>query len=153
MSRRTERVAEMIRQIVGRMVVSELNDPRIGFVTVTRVEVSPDLSLAKVFVSIMGEPEKGRSALRGLQSSVKRIRAKIGEEMELRHTPEIAFFNDPGVQRSLKIGGILTELSREREEREGHQDGQETPQGEQETPQDEQDIEDDEDDKEEGDDR
>jgi len=126
MSRRAERVAETIRKTVSLMIVSGLNDPRIGFLTVTRVEVSPDLTLAKVFVSVMGSPEKARAALRGLSSARKRIRLAVGKELALRTTPEIAFFTDPGIKQSFKISGILSDLARERAEREGGPTDQES---------------------------
>jgi ribosome-binding factor A len=108
------------------MIVSELSDPRIGFLTVTRVEVSPDMTLAKVYVSVMGTPEKARAALRGLDSARKRIRLAVGKDLTLRHTPEIAFFADPGIERSFRISGILSDLARERAEREGEPDGQDS---------------------------
>lgn len=118
MSRRTERVAELIREEISRIIVTELNDPRISFVTVTRVEVSPDLSLAKVFVSVMDTLEKAQVTLRGLNSARKRMRLAIGQEIALRHMPEIAFILDSGIKRSVHISGILSDLARERAERE-----------------------------------
>jgi ribosome-binding factor A len=125
MSRRTERVAELIRQTVSRMIVSELVDPRIGFVTVTRVEVSPDMTLAKVFVSVMETPEKVRTTLRGLNSAIKRIRLAIGEDVGLRRTPEIVFHIDTGLARAQHISGLLADLARERREREEDTEGSE----------------------------
>ena len=115
-NRRVKRVSEMLRQELGRIILSELHDPRIGFVTVTRVEVSPDLLEARAFVSVMGDDAAQRTALRGLNSARKRIRLRLGENASLRRVPELSFHPDAGVKRSLKISGLLDELAREREE-------------------------------------
>jgi len=115
LSRRTERVAEVIRHEVGQIIVSKLSDPRIGFVTVTRVEVSPDLSVAKVFVSVLNQKGREGPTLHGLESAKRHIQKAVGEHLTLRKTPELIFRADPGVKQSIRIGGILNDLARERE--------------------------------------
>jgi len=116
MRRRTERLAELIRRELGLILTGGLGDPRIGFVTLTRVEVSPDLALAKVYLSVMemDSPAKERTTLQGLNSAKKRIRRELGEVLKLRRMPEIAFFADHGVKQSIRISSILTDLERER---------------------------------------
>ena len=114
MRRRTERLAELIRREMGRILSGGLGDPRIGFVTLTRVEVSPDLTLAKVYLSVLDSPAKERTTLQGLNSAKKRIRGELGDCLKLRRMPEIAFFADHGVKQSIRISSILTDLERER---------------------------------------
>ena len=97
------------------MLVAELSDPRIGFATLTRVEVSSDLRSAHVFVSILGTEAEQRTALRGLQSARKRIRGTLGERLALRRVPEVSFHLDPGVKRSIRMASLLSALAEERE--------------------------------------
>jgi ribosome-binding factor A len=114
MRRRTERLAELIRRELGRILSGGLGDPRIGFVTLTHVEVSPDLTLAKIYLSVMDSEAKERTTLQGLNSAKRRIRGELGDVLQLRRMPELAFFADHGVKRSIRISGILTDLERER---------------------------------------
>jgi ribosome-binding factor A len=114
MRRRAERLAELIRRELGRILSGGLGDPRIGFVTLTRVEVSPDLTLAKIYLSVMDSAAKERTTLQGLQSAKRRIRGELGELLNLRRMPELAFFADHGVKQSIRISSILTDLERER---------------------------------------
>ena len=97
------------------MLVAELCDPRIGFATLTRVEVSSDLRNARVFVSILGTTAQQRTALRGLESARKRIRRTLGERLTLRRVPEVSFRLDPGVKRSVRMASLLSALEEERE--------------------------------------
>ena len=121
MRRRTERLAELIRRELGKILTGGLGDPRIGFVTITRVEVSPDMTLAKVHVSVMDSPANERTTLQGLNSAKKRIRGELGDVLNLRRMPELAFFADPGVKQSIRISSILTDLERERSKLAGGQ--------------------------------
>lgn len=109
-------MAEAIRKEAGRIILSELSDPRIGFVTVTRAEVSPDLGVAKIFVSVLNGGKSEAATLRGLESAKRHIQNAIGDILRLRKTPELIFRLDPGVKRSIRMGGILNELARERGE-------------------------------------
>ena len=125
MQRRTERLAELIRRELGRILAAGLGDPRIGFVTVTHVEVSPDLTLAKIHLSVMESPAKERTTLQGLNSAKRRIRGELGDALDLRRMPELAFFADHGVKQSIRISSILTDLERERLKLAGEQPPQE----------------------------
>ena len=120
MSRRPARVSELIRQELGNIFLTELNDPRIktGSITLTRVEISPDLKSAQVHVSIMGMASKQRTALRGLNSARKRIRGVLGNRIGLRRVPELSFHLDTGVKRSVEMSSLLAELAQERAESE-----------------------------------
>lgn len=109
-SHRPERVGEVIRQAVGAFLTSEVRDPRIGFVTVTGVTVSPDLSHAKVWVSVMGsEEERGRS-LEGLASAAGYLRSQLSRQLPTRITPELTFALDRGLEHAERIDRVLREL-------------------------------------------
>jgi len=114
MSRRTERLGELIRREISRFLASGIGDPRIGFVTFTRVEVSADLSVAKVFLSVLERKGLERTTLEGLNSAKGRIHAELGATLKIRRVPEIVFCPDPGVKHSLRISSILSDLQRER---------------------------------------
>jgi len=110
-SHRPERVAELVRQTVAAFLTGDARDPRIGFVTVTGVEVSPDLSHAQVHVSVMAtdEDEKARS-LEGLGSAARYIRAQLSKELRLRTSPEIHFLLDRGLEHAKRIDEVLRNL-------------------------------------------
>jgi len=105
----------MLRQELGRMILQTLSDPRIGFVTVTRVEVAPDLSVAKVMISIMGSQPDEKKTLRGLNSARRRLQMELAEAVQIRRIPDLIFRVDRGVKHSLRISGILHDLSTEHE--------------------------------------
>ncbi|MGH7569075.1 MAG: 30S ribosome-binding factor RbfA [Gemmatimonadales bacterium] len=109
-SHRPERVAEQVRQLVAAFLTGNVRDPRIGFVTVTGVEVSPDLSHARVRVSVMGdEAEKARS-LEGLTSAARFLRAQLARELHLRTSPEVHFALDRGLEHAQRIDRVLKDL-------------------------------------------
>jgi len=109
--RRSERVAEGIREEVTTFLAEDAKDPRIvGLVTVTGVDVTRDLRHAKVFVSIMGSDEERRATLQGLESAAAHLRSRIGRALRLRVAPEIAFRYDDSVARAAKIEALLAEL-------------------------------------------
>jgi ribosome-binding factor A len=109
-SRRTEKAAEAIREVVSMAILVELSDPRIRDVTVTYVEVSADLRHAKVHVSVMGDETKQNLTLRGLQSAAGFLQAKIAERIEIRYTPKLTFVLDQGVKRSIAVAQILQQV-------------------------------------------
>jgi ribosome-binding factor A len=109
-SRRTEKAAEAIREVVSMAILTELSDPRIRDVTVTRVEVSADLRYAKIHVSVMGDEGRQKLCLRGLQSAAGFLQAKIAQGIEIRYTPKLSFLLDQGVKRSIEVARILREV-------------------------------------------
>ncbi len=109
-SRRLEKAAEAIRGVVSMAILAELKDPRVRDVTVTHVEVSPDLRYAKVHVSIMGDEARQRLSLRGLQHAAGFLQSKIAERIEIRYTPRLTFLLDQGVKRSIAVAKILQEV-------------------------------------------
>ena len=107
---RGERVGQRIQEIVARLLREEVRDPRIGFVTVTGVEVSRDLHLARVFVAGHGSEAERAAALAGLNSAAPFFRRAVGRELSLRFTPELAFEEDSGVERGFRVETILRDL-------------------------------------------
>ena len=109
-SRRTLKVASAIREVVSMAILTDLKDPRVRDVTVTFVEVTPDLRQAKVNVSIMGDETKQNLSLRGLKAAAGYLQAKINNRIELRYTPRLEFKLDKGVKHSLEVERILNEV-------------------------------------------
>ena len=109
-SRRTAKVAEVIREIASTTILFELRDPRIKNVTVTRTEVSSDLRHAKVYVSIMGDEKTQDLTMHGLRSSKGFLQSKIADRVKTRYTPLVTFVLDEGVKHSLEATRILNEV-------------------------------------------
>ncbi len=109
-SRRVLKAAEAIREVVSSAILLELKDPRIQDVTVTYVEVSPDMRYAKVHVSVMGDETKQRLSLHGLQSAAGFLQSKIAQRIDTRYTPRLQFLLDQGVKHSIEVSRILSEL-------------------------------------------
>jgi ribosome-binding factor A len=109
-SRRVEKAAEAVREVVSWAILTELNDPRVKDVTVTYVEMSGDLRQAKVHVSIMGDEAKQKLGLRGLQHAAGFLQSKLSSRIDTRYTPRIVFMLDQGVKQSIEISRILKEV-------------------------------------------
>src|SRR5258708_40094834 len=107
---RPERVSEMIRHDVGVFLTGDVRDPRIGFVTVTGVEVSADLTHANVRVSVMGTDEEKAKSLEGLGSAARYLRAQLSQELRLRTSPELHFHLDRGIEHAQRIDSVLRVL-------------------------------------------
>ena len=103
------RVNESIKEILGDAIASELKDPRIGFVTVTGVDTSPDLRSARVYVSVLGDEDDRERSLTGLRSSHGVLQRKIADAMRLKRTPTLTFEYDESVERGDRITRLLDE--------------------------------------------
>ena len=114
-SRRQLKAAEAIREVVSMAILTELRDPRVQDVTVTFVEVAPDMRQAKVSVSIMGDEAKQKLSLRGLQSAAGFLQQKVATRIDTRYTPRLTFVLDKGVKNAFAVNEILRELSHENE--------------------------------------
>ena len=101
------RVNEAIREILGDAIATDLKDPRIGFVTVTEVDTSPDLRAARVYVSVLGSEEERKSSLAGLRSSHGVLQRKIATGMRMKRTPALTFEYDESVDRGDRISRLL----------------------------------------------
>ena len=106
-SRRVEKAAAAIREVVSMAILTDLKDPRIRDVTVTFCEVSSDLRHAKIHVSVMGDETRQNLSLRGLQSAAGFLQAKVAEQIDIRYTPKLTFHLDQGVKRSIEVADIL----------------------------------------------
>lgn len=109
-SRRVLKAAEAVREVVSMAILTDLRDPRIQGVTVTHVEVSPDMRLAKVYVSIMGSDTAQKLCLKGLQSSAGFLQQKISKRIDTRYTPVIKFELDLGVKKSIAVAKALHDV-------------------------------------------
>lgn len=107
---RVEKLQELIKQEMSKMLLKELKDPRIGFVTVTDVEMTGDLREAKIYVSIMGGEEQVKNSLEGLNSALGFIRHEIGQRVRLRFTPEISFALDTSLDYGDHIQKLLLQV-------------------------------------------
>ena len=112
-SHRPERLAELIRQQVAAFLTGSVRDPRIGFVTVTGVEVTADLGHARVRVSVLGSDEDRAKSLEGLASAARFLRAELSKELDLRTSPELHFELDRGLEHALRIDQVLKQLKKE----------------------------------------
>lgn len=110
---RVGRVGEQIKKELSQIFQYELKDPRIGFVTVTGVEVSGDLQQAKVFISVLGSDQQKEDTLRALANGTGFIRSELGRRIRLRHTPELLFRFDESIEYGSKIQKLLDQVNQE----------------------------------------
>ena len=109
-SRRVLKAAQAIREVVSMAIIADLKDPRIQDVTVTLVEVTPDMRQAKVNVSVMGDETKQKLCIHGLQNSAGYLQQKVGKRIDTRYTPRLQFVLDKGIQHSMLVTRILEEV-------------------------------------------
>jgi ribosome-binding factor A len=109
MSERMRRVNESVRQVLAESV-PELKDPRIGLVTVTGVDTSPDLRHATVYVSVLGSGRKQKATLTGLEAAHGLLQSRLARELRLKRTPQLTFEYDPSVERGVRMGQLIDEL-------------------------------------------
>jgi ribosome-binding factor A len=109
MGRRPERLAEEMREEIARMIASELKDPRLGFVTVIRVEVAHDLRYAKVHVGVLGGEAEREKSLAALRSAAGFVRRELGRRLRIHHSPEIDFRYDKGLDATDRVARLLAE--------------------------------------------
>ena len=110
MTGRMRRVNEALREVLSEGIGS-LKDPRIGFVTVTGVDTSPDLRHATVYVSVLGSEKKRDATLAGLQSSHGVLQSRVNSELRLKRTPQLTFEYDPTVERGVRLSRLIDELN------------------------------------------
>ena len=110
MTQRTDRIDQLLREEIGAILTRDVQDPRIGFVTVTEVDTAPDLSTARVWVSIIGQPEERERALRALEHAMPFVRRELGSRIRLRRIPELLVRADDTAQRGTRVLQLLAEL-------------------------------------------
>lgn len=115
MSRRTDRLGELFREEISKLLQKGLKDPRVGFATISRVDITEDLSYAKVLVSVMGSEKEKRDTLIGLKNSAGFIRQFLGKGIKIRKIPELSFVLDANLDHAMRIDSILAELKQKGE--------------------------------------
>ena len=116
MSKRVNRVAEQMKKELGDIIFQKVKDPRIGFVTVTDVEVTGDLQQATIYISVLGSEKEKENTLKGLSKAQGFIRAEIGQRIRLRVTPEIEFKFDESIAYGSRIESLLSQVNKEQDE-------------------------------------
>src|SRR5918997_1408840 len=104
---RMRRINEVLRETIGSAISSDLEDPRIGFVTVTSVDTSPDLRLARVYVSVLGDEEEREATLAGLRAAHGVLQSAIAREARIKYTPTLTFVYDEGPERAARLARLL----------------------------------------------
>jgi len=120
--KRSEKVADLIQREVSEMLVRSIKDPRIGFVTITKVTVSEDCRFAKVYFSVAGTLAERESSGKGLESAKGYVRKELGRRLRLRYTPEIVFQFDPSIEYSIHMEEVIRNIHRG-EEPNGEEEG------------------------------
>jgi len=111
MSRRTSRVEEAAREVLAEVMAREVKDPRVGFVTITGVKVSPDLRHARVYVSVLGEDEEVARSMAGLQSAKGYMRSELGKHLRIKYLPEVEFELEHGSEEALRLSELMREVA------------------------------------------
>lgn len=117
-NQRAARVGEEMREILARLLRDEVKDPRIGFVSLVKVEVSGDLRHAKVFVSVLGNDQQKKDSLKGLSSASGYLRSEVAQRLRLRYTPELHFVLDESIEHGQKIAQLLVQVQQDQKEKE-----------------------------------
>ena len=115
-SRRPEQVAENLRQVVADALTRDIRDPRVGFVTLTGVTVTQDLSHAKIRVSVPGDEDAKQKALEGLRSAAGFLRTRVAKALTTRTVPELHFELDRGLEHAARINEVLASLKQEEQD-------------------------------------
>jgi len=121
-NKRAIRVGELLKEEISQIVLREMKDPRIGFVSVTDVVVSGDLRHAKVFISVYGSDKEKEETLEGLQQAQGYVRKLVGERIKIHHTPEIIFRYDDSIENGVHISEIIKDLKESGEIKESDSD-------------------------------
>jgi ribosome-binding factor A len=118
-SQRLERVEHEVVRELSELIHESLKDPRVGFVTIVKCEVSPDLRTAKVFASPMGDRRQSAATIAGLQSASGFLSVELGKRLRMRRTPTLTFIRDESIARGVRMANMLDEVQRKDEQR-GH---------------------------------
>jgi ribosome-binding factor A len=107
---RMRRVDEAVREVLSDAIAKDLQDPRVGFVTVTAVKTSPDLRHARVYVSVLGDEQARSDTLEGLRSAHGFLQGRVAAELSLKHTPAITFEYDESIDRGMRISQLIDQV-------------------------------------------
>ncbi len=120
--KRSEKVADLIQKEISEMLVKSVKDPRIGFITITRVTVSQDCRSARVYYSVAGTQAERESSMKGLDSAKGYVRKELGRRIRLRYTPDITFQFDPSIEYAIHMEELIQSIHHEKEPR-GEEEG------------------------------
>lgn len=112
--KRSDKVADLIQKEISQMLMRNLKDPRIGFVTITKVAVSEDCRMAKIYFSVTGSSDERERSTEGLNSAKGYVRKELGRRIRMKYTPEITFQFDPSIEYAIHIGEVIHRLKEER---------------------------------------
>ena len=112
---RLERISRLLKTEISGIILKEVSDPRIGFISITDVSVTADLKYAKVFISVYGDEEAKKNTFKGLKSAVGYIQKKLGPRLDMKTVPHITFERDDSIERGDRIFGIISRLKKEKE--------------------------------------
>jgi ribosome-binding factor A len=115
---RMERLNESVKELLSELLLGRIKDPRIGFVTITSVKISPDLLTAKVYYSVMGGEGEKLESKKGLESARNYMRKTVSRELKLHHAPEFRFIYDDSLDKAIAIEEALKEIKQSNRERE-----------------------------------
>jgi ribosome-binding factor A len=115
-TKKSERIAEMIRELASEIILYNLSDPRVKSVTVTKVKMSRDNKYAKIFISVLGNDADKRTAFSGLKHAAPHIQREIGKSLSKRVTPKISFHFDESIEGCIRISKLLDEISKDTKE-------------------------------------
>ncbi len=117
-TRRQRQVAELLHQEISQLIQYRAHDPRLGFVTVTGVEVSSDLTFARIYISVLGDESEVESTFEGLVSASSYFRRELGQSLSLRHVPQLEFELDTSLEYGMRIDNLLDQIKEEENENE-----------------------------------
>jgi ribosome-binding factor A len=109
-SKRSEQIEKSLKREINNIIYRKINDPRIKFVTITRIKISSDLKYADIFVTIFNDKKQKRKALEGLKNATKFIRGELGKDLKIRYVPNIKFMIDRDLENQYKLLKIITEI-------------------------------------------
>lgn len=124
---RIQRVNEQLKREIARLLVGEVRDPRVGPVTVTRVVAAPDLTLARVFVQLLGDEEERRTTLEGLEGATPFLRSALADRVRMRRVPELRFEIDESLEHALRIERLLADAAMGEDREEDSDAGEDAP--------------------------
>lgn len=115
-TQRQQKVGKMLKEELSRLIREEMDDPRLGFISITDVQVSPDIRSAHIYVSVFGEPEEQNTSIAALEGARGYLRSMLGRDVNMRYTPELFFHLDHSIERGAHIFELLKEIEQPKTE-------------------------------------
>jgi len=115
-TKRQKRIGELIQEVISELLEKKLEDPRLRMVTITDAEITPDLRQARIWYSVLGEPEQIKAATQALRNAAGFMRRELGMQLRLRYVPEIVFKRDDSWQRGARVDDLLQQIALESQE-------------------------------------